>query len=103
LLIFGTSTNGLPSFVYDTVCNTGKVPLALAVLKLRRGSVGFAIDSADMSDIPAGSCRAIKLRFTPVFMTTVTDTLIVGDECLSVKAIVMGNGGGPPFTLSPDM
>ncbi|MEI8134482.1 MAG: IgGFc-binding protein [bacterium] len=102
---FGTVLVGSTGFKYDTICNIGEAPFHFdkANLKFKTPDSaiahGFSIDSVVSGDIPVGGCRIVKLKFLSNRPPTVTDTLILNDECSGISSVVKGNGGEPSFDL----
>ncbi len=105
VLSFGTIDVGASDFLYDTICNVGALTyhfIASSIL-LTQGSKGFAIDSIGADgDIAVGSCRVIKIKFTPTSPKTVMDTVRILDECFVIINPLIGNGGQPDFALSDE-
>lgn len=103
-LNFGTGNIGQDSYDYITITNEGTVPYQFVStnFKLQNGTLGFYIDSTGTDGpIPPGGTRKVKIRFNPIFGTTVTDTALFGDECTKFSSKIIGNGGAADFVLLP--
>ncbi|MFI5264839.1 MAG: T9SS type A sorting domain-containing protein, partial [Candidatus Kapaibacterium sp.] len=94
-------------FFQDKICkditliNSGKVPFSFKSIALSLGNQGFTIDSiVDTSAIPIGGKRIVKVCLIPKTIANVTDTLVISDGCVNYKAVLVGSGGQPDFTLS---
>jgi len=103
-LNFGTGNIGQNSYDYVVITNSGTAPFQFnaANFKLGNGNLGFYVDSTGSDGpIPPGGTRTVKIRFNPIFGTTVTDTVLFGDECTKFTSKIIGNGGAADFVLLP--
>jgi hypothetical protein len=99
---------GTPVILYDTIVNTGMKPfrpisihwLHMTATDSLKDTYGFSIDSVDLSEIPVGGKRAIKVSFVPTSKFGVIDTIISGDSCSSFSNLAIGTGGAPDFTVT---
>ena len=96
---FGSGNVGVTTWKYFTITNTGKISFKLKYVKLLLGNQDFKIDSTvDLSPIPVGGTRLIKIAFTPQTPAFKSDTIELFDGCPpSLRAIVIGTGGAPDF------
>lgn len=98
---FGTVIPGNDGYGYITIENTGTSPFTFRAseLKLLNGQYFFIDSTGADGDIPPGGTRLVRIRFTPQIGPTVQDTVVFGDECVKVNALVVGNGGAPDFLV----
>jgi hypothetical protein len=96
-----TLSSDSPIVLYDTLVNTGTLPIKLSNLSLLHGNVGFTIDSTGGSDtVIAGEHRPIKISFLPVKTTLAVDSIIYFDECFRYSSALVGSGGADDFYIS---
>lgn len=100
---FGAIIPGNNGYKYIQIENTGTSPFTFKSSELDiLGGQYFFIDSAGADgDIPPGGTRLVKVRFTPQVGPNVQDTVVFGDECVKVTALLVGNGGTPDFYVGP--
>ncbi|HZK75353.1 MAG TPA: hypothetical protein VFD13_00445 [Candidatus Kapabacteria bacterium] len=97
----GASIAGTIKYSYDTIINTGQTPFKFDQLKLLYGNVGFTLDSGMTPNVLAvGEKRILKIAFQAVKSTTVTDSILFGDECQQMSVAVIGSGGSADFLVS---
>jgi hypothetical protein len=94
---FGTVIPGNDGYDYVIITNTGTSPFTFKGSEVKLlGGLYFFVDSTGADgDIPPGGTRRVRIRFTPKIGPTVQDTVLFGDECVKVTALVVGNGGAP--------
>ncbi len=97
---FGLGNSSTCVYRYDTLVNTGEVPLAFNTLNLALNNQGFSIDSAVMTPLSVGEARLIKLCFKSVSGARVFDTIVFGDSCAFEEAALTGSGGQADFYVT---
>ncbi len=99
-------SGGSPNISYDTIYNHGTIPLKISSIKLKYGNVGFSLmDSAggsvDLSPIPPGKFRLIRIEFVALVPTRVVDTILIDEGgCFSMTAAIAGSGGAADFLVT---
>lgn len=97
----GASISGTIKYAYDTIINTGQTPFKFDQLGMLYGNVGFSLDSGMTPNVLAvGEKRILKIAFQAIKTTTVTDSIIFGDECQQMSVAVVGSGGSADFLVS---
>ena len=82
-----------------TITNEGQTDFNITTLKLQLGNKGFQLEDPDLSPLKPGEKREIRVSFLALVPETVGDTILFGDECLINKAVVIGNGGAPDYSV----
>ncbi len=101
LTSFGAIIPGNSGYNYITIENTGTSPFTFKAseLDILNGQYFFIDSTGADGDIPPGGIRIVKIRFTPLIGPNVQDTVLFGDECVKVSALLVGNGGTPDFSV----
>ncbi len=97
--------SSIPNHAFDTVVNTGTVPISLSDIHLLNGNRGFSLyDSIggpiDRSSLAPGKRRIIQVQFISKVSSTVFDTIVVGNGCVSRLAALVGAGGRNDFLVT---
>ena len=96
----GVTIASATNYGYDTITNDGQIPIKFTSIKLKFGDQGFAIDSADLSQLAPGKSRIIKISFSAKKSTKAVDTVQVSTSCNEIQAAVIGSGGAADFTVT---
>ena len=89
-----------PNIAYDTLYNLGTDTISLEGISLQHGDLGFSIDTTgDLSPIPPGGFRTIKIEFQSVKSTPVVDSIMISNACAGFTAALLG-GAANDFTVS---